>query len=78
MNEDLFTFVERKDGTVAIARGGREVTVLGGAKARKFLSAVHLAEATEAQLLMAKATGNYKRGNERAAGGKGRNRSSAT
>ncbi len=41
------------------------VTTLAGARASKFLSRVEVADNPGAQDLMARATGNYKRGNER-------------
>jgi hypothetical protein len=57
-----FSFVARKNGDVVITHYGRVATVLRGARAAKFLDAV---EEGEAQELMARLTGNYKRGNER-------------
>ncbi|MEV7396733.1 hypothetical protein [Aeromicrobium sp. NPDC092404] len=47
---------------VVISHHGRVATVLRGEKARAF---VQEAETSDAQLLMARLTGNYKRGNER-------------
>jgi len=38
---------------------------LAGLEAARFLNAVRTADAAEVQLLMARFTGNYKRGNER-------------
>ena len=60
-----FSWRATKDGRVRIARGGRVVTTLAGASARRFLSRVEGADEPAAQLEMARATGNYKRGNER-------------
>ena len=57
-----FSFVTRKSGDVIISRDGREVTTLRGKSARQFLSKVANGDP---QQLMARATGNYKRGNER-------------
>lgn len=57
-----FSFVTRKSGDVIISRDGREVTTLRGKSARQFLSKVATGDP---QQLMARATGNYKRGNER-------------
>jgi hypothetical protein len=57
-----FTFVVRKSGEVVITHRGRQATVLRGARAQKFLRDV---EARDPQQLMARLTGNYKRGNER-------------
>lgn len=56
---------------VVISHHGREATVLRGEKARKF---VQEAESSDPQLLMARLTGNYKRGNERTAKSHPRNR----
>lgn len=47
-----------------IAHHGRTATVLRGARAAEFLDRV---EREDAQLLMARMTGNYRRGNERVA-----------
>jgi hypothetical protein len=54
-----------KDGRVRISRAGRVVTTLAGRSARRFLGRVEGAAQAAAQLEMARATGNYKRGNER-------------
>ena len=56
---------------VVISHHGREAAVLRGEKARKF---VQEAETSDAQLLMARLTGNYKRGNERTGKSHPRNR----
>jgi len=67
-NGDLsFSFHVTKGEAVTISRGGRVVTVLGGHSARRFLAKVAGASFAAQQLLMARATGNYKRGNERLA-----------
>ncbi len=47
---------------VVISHHGKVATVLRGAKAIEF---VQEAESSDEQLLMARLTGNYKRGNER-------------
>lgn len=57
-----FDYVKRKSGDVVISHHGREATVLRGAAAARFLQQV---EAGDPQQVMARATGNYKRGNER-------------
>jgi len=62
-----FSFRTAKDRTVTIFRGGRAVTVLRGASAQRFLVKAQVASVAAQQQLMARATGNYKRGNERAA-----------
>lgn len=57
-----FDYTERKDGSVLITHHGRAATVLRGAKAAAFVADVAMGDA---QLLMARLTGNYKHGNER-------------
>ena len=68
-----FSFRTMKAGDVSILRAGRVVTVLRGAAAGDFLAEVQGAAPGAAQQLMARATGNYKRGNERTAGRHPRN-----
>lgn len=62
-----FSFQTTKDGTVTISRGARAVTVLRGSSAQRFLAKARDATVDAPQRLMARVTGNYKRGNERAA-----------
>ena len=57
-----FSYRATKDETVFISWNGRPVTTLRGEQARRFLTQ---AERGDEQLLMARATGNFKRGNER-------------
>jgi hypothetical protein len=57
-----FSFIARKSGDVVISHHGRVATVLRGDRAARFLAA---GEEGEPQELMARVTGNYKRGNER-------------
>lgn len=54
-----------------ITHHGRRAAVLRGSAAAKFLLAV---ETGDAQLLMARITGNYRRGNERTAKSHPRNK----
>ncbi|WP_433584478.1 hypothetical protein [Microbacterium hydrocarbonoxydans] len=58
-----FAYVLRGDDVV-IRHHDKTATILRGARAAAFLAEV---EQGDAQLLMAKATGNYRRGNERTA-----------
>ena len=60
-----FFYRATKDGRVLISREGREIATLKGADAEKFRDAAERGDAEAAQLLMARATGNFKRGNER-------------
>jgi hypothetical protein len=60
-----FSYREGGSGKVFISWRGRPVLVLKGDQARSFLERVaHLDDAGR-QLAMARATGNFKRGNER-------------
>jgi hypothetical protein len=65
VDDDAFDHHERKDGTVVISYYGRTVTTLRGKEATKFARRVEILGGREAQLLMARVTGNFKRGNER-------------
>lgn len=66
LQEEVFTYQETKDGKVFIFWQGKRVTSLSGKKAQQFVAKIAAADHHQAQLLMAKATGNFKRGNERA------------
>ena len=65
MSDLGFSWRATKDGRVRISRAGRVVTTLSGAQASRFTDRVQGADDDAAQHLMARATGNYKRGNER-------------
>ena len=56
-----FSYQASKDDTVRISWNGRVVTTLRGREALRFLDDVGRGDE---QLVMAKATGNFKRGNE--------------
>jgi predicted RNA-binding protein YlqC (UPF0109 family) len=60
-----FEYRTTKDGRVLIGYQGRTVTTLKGAQARTFVERVVDADEDKVQLALAKATGNFKRGNER-------------
>jgi hypothetical protein len=60
-----FAWQATKDGRVRLSWRGRVVTTLTGAPAARFLPEIEGADEDAAQLLMARATGNFKRGNER-------------
>jgi len=68
MNAPVFDYRATKDGQVFITWQGKTVTVLRGASAAKFLAAADGADDDALQLLMARATGNFKRGNEKGRG----------
>ena len=65
LEDDPFSWRVSKDGQVRVTRGGRVVTVLRGAAAARLIGKLTDAGDGEAQHLLARATGNYKRGNER-------------
>jgi len=56
-----FAYTVRKNGDVVITHEGRLAATLRGVKAIKFLDQV---QSRDSQELMARLTGNYKRGNE--------------
>ncbi len=60
-----FAWYATKDGRVRISWGGKAVVTLAGARAARFLQEVDGADADAEQLLLARVTGNFKRGNER-------------
>ncbi|MCW1969216.1 MAG: hypothetical protein KIH69_013980 [Anaerolineae bacterium] len=63
-----FSYLATKAGLVLIRHHRRMASELRGAAAADFLKKVNSASFAQAQQLMARITGNYKRGNERAAG----------
>ena len=56
---------ETRGGEVVITHHGRRATVLRGAAASRFVADVE--DGVDEQELMARLTGNYRRGNERTA-----------
>jgi hypothetical protein len=64
-NQDDFSYRATADGRVLISWRGRQVTILAGDKATWFLKRADGATPEKLQVLMARATGNFKRGNER-------------
>lgn len=69
-----FSFKRYKTGEVVIFHHGKRATTLRGAAAADFLAQLASADADAAQALMARVTGNYKRGNERLAARHPRNK----
>lgn len=57
-----FEYTVRKNGDIIITHHGRQATTLRGRQAEGFLKKL---EERDGQELMARMTGNYKRGNER-------------
>ena len=60
-----FDYRKYKNGNVSVYWKHKEVTLLKGEKAQKFLISVENADEPEAQMAMAKITGHFKHGNER-------------
>jgi hypothetical protein len=60
-----FRYHTSKDGKVFIYWTNRLVKTLSGNDARQFLARAGMVDQATIQILMAKATGNFKRGNER-------------
>ena len=61
----VFSCQKSKDGKVFIYWYTRQVMVLKNRKAQKFIERTDGLDDRETQLVMAKMTGNFKRGNER-------------
>lgn len=66
LEDNPFSFKISKDNTVFIEFHGKRVKILKGKEVEKFLKRIELAgNDKEVQLILAKITGNFKRGNER-------------
>ena len=63
--DEPFSWMTRADGAIVIRYHDAPVTLLRGKAAEKFATRVNGAGGPAAQQLMARATGNFKRGNER-------------
>ncbi|MGI8645218.1 MAG: hypothetical protein ACR2JD_02695 [Nocardioides sp.] len=74
MSPQGFGYDVRRDATVAITHHGAHATTLRGGRAAEFLAEVDGVSDEDAQLVMARWTGNFKRGNERQAREHPRNR----
>lgn len=65
LDNQPFSYEIAKEGKVLLFYEGKAVRTLNGSKAAKFLADAQEAGDTELQLIMAKITGNFKRGNEK-------------
>lgn len=65
LDEEPFEYKISKDSKVFIYWYGKQVTILKGKDSERFLVKIQGADPKEKQLLMAKITGNFKRGNEK-------------
>ncbi|MFF2621139.1 hypothetical protein [Oerskovia jenensis] len=63
--EDPFDHRVTASGTVLAYRGGKLVATISGSRAERLISALATADEERTQHLLARATGNYRRGNER-------------
>lgn len=61
-----FSYRVTKGGLTQISYKGRVVTTLRGARSDRFAARIETMDEDAAQLEMAKATGHFKHGNERA------------
>ncbi len=64
LDEEVFSYRESKD-KVFIFWYKKQVMILKGQQARKFIDKIAHLDGKAAQLVMAKITGNFKHGNER-------------
>ncbi len=65
LDDDPFDYRVTKDDRVLIERGGRLVVTLAGRAARRLIDRLGRGDADADQQLLARARGNYRRGNER-------------
>jgi hypothetical protein len=62
-----FTYQRRKNGDIEVFHHGKLASTLRGNKAEDFIADIESCGEDDAQEIMARLTGNYKRGNERTA-----------
>ena len=65
LDKEVFSYRATKDGKVFLFWRGKQIEVLKGYTAQEFLEDTTDADAKDAQMVMAKITGNFKHGNER-------------
>ncbi|HDR7566043.1 ribonuclease HIII [Bacillus sp. RC145] len=66
LDDMMFHYRVTKNNIVLIEYYGKQIVILKGNDAEKFLNKINRASnEKEKQLIMAKITGNFKRGNER-------------
>lgn len=66
LDTEPFSYRETKDGLLQVAFHGKVVTTLRGQEAARVLQKLQSPHSQERQLAMAKASGHFKHGNERA------------
>ncbi|MCB0751870.1 MAG: hypothetical protein KDC52_10380 [Ignavibacteriae bacterium] len=67
MSDLGFTFIKNKKQEIIINRYGNKITVLRNKKALEFIEDIKFLNFEDQQQLIARLTGNYKRGNEKQA-----------
>ncbi|QLY81519.1 hypothetical protein HZF06_08020 [Clostridium intestinale] len=65
LDEEPFSYNVSKDKKVFIYWSGKLVTILKEKESSKFLARIKNTNSKAGQLIMAKATGNFKHGNEK-------------
>lgn len=67
LNEEPFTYQITKKGTIVIYYEGKQIKIVKENEAERLLAKIHKVkgQTKEIQLLLAKITGNFKRGNEK-------------
>ena len=65
LDNEVFTYQISKEKKVFISWNGKQVRILKGKEAQKFISTIMGLDEKGVQLVLAKVTGNFKRGNER-------------
>lgn len=65
LDDEIFSYRVNKDGKVFISWYGKQVMILKGQAAQNFVKKIADLDPFQVQLVMAKLTGNFKRGNER-------------
>ncbi|WP_127793065.1 hypothetical protein [Agromyces sp. LHK192] len=65
LEADPFDYRVTGAGAVIVSRGGRPVMTVGGRDAARLVAALQQADDGRTQHLLARASGNYRRGNER-------------
>jgi hypothetical protein len=66
MGNELFSYEIHKDDVVRVFWENRCVLTLGGSRGKKLAARLAAADDGEVQGLLQRATGNFRRGNERA------------
>lgn len=65
LDEEFFSYKVSKDNKVFVFWYDKQVMILKGKESEKFLAKIEKADSKESQLILAKVTGNFKRGNEK-------------